>query len=172
MNKKSSLLGLLAILFLGGVFAFTKINSTDSVIVSDKIKWYTLAEAVEANKKNKKKIAIDVYTDWCHWCKVMDKQTFTDPSVITYLNEYFYAVKLDGEHKENITFQGKEYKFVNRGRRGINSLAYFLLNGRAAYPTIVYLDENLEKIKVSPGYKKPNQMVSELKEIENTAQVN
>ena len=53
----------------------------------------------------------------------MDKQTFTDAAVKKYLNENFYAVKFNGEHKENITFQGKEYKFVNAGRRGINTLA-------------------------------------------------
>ena len=61
-----------------------------------------------------------------------------------------------------VSFQGKEYKFVKVGRRGINTLAYFLLDGRAAYPTIVYLDENANRILISPGFKDANQMMMEL----------
>ncbi|HRG07218.1 MAG TPA: DUF255 domain-containing protein, partial [Cyclobacteriaceae bacterium] len=43
------------------------------------VKWITFEEAVEKSKTEKRKIFIDVYTDWCGWCKVMDKNTFTDP---------------------------------------------------------------------------------------------
>lgn len=171
MNKKSILLAVATCLVLGGIYAFSLGQSTTESIDDSQIKWYTLEEAVEANKTNKKKFAIDIYTSWCHWCKVMDKETFTDPTVIKYMNEHFYAIKFDGEHKENITFQGKDYKFVNAGRRGINTLAYYWLDGRAAYPTIVYLDEDYKKIKVSPGFKKPTQMLGELKTIEATASV-
>jgi thioredoxin-related protein len=172
MNRKSFSLIFAFTLLIGGIYAFTFANSPlDNANSAETIKWYTLEEAMEANKTNKKKFAIDIYTDWCHWCKVMDKQTFTDPAVIKYMNEHFYSVKFDGEYKENITFQGKEFKFVNAGRRGINTLAYYLLDGRAAYPTIVYLNEDLERIKVSPGFKKPEQMLSELKTIESTAVV-
>ncbi|MEM6319944.1 MAG: DUF255 domain-containing protein [Bacteroidota bacterium] len=167
MNKKISLVATLFIL-LGSLYAFTIFQPSANAVDDTKIKWYTLEEAIEANKTNPKKIAIDIYTSWCHWCKVMDKETFTNPDVIQYMNEHFYAVKFDGEHKEKITFQGKEYKFVTVGRRGINTLAYYLLDGRAAYPTIVYLDEDLNKVKVSPGFKKPDQMVEELKGIEET----
>ena len=169
MSNKLILLTGLSLLILGSIYAFTIANPVKNTVEETKVKWHTLEEAIELNKTNKKKFVIDIYTDWCHWCKVMDKETFTDPTVIKYMNEHFYAVKFDGEYKENITFQGKEFKFVNAGRRGINTLAYFLLDGRAAYPTIVYLDEALNKVKVSPGFKKPNQMVAELKGIESIA---
>ena len=153
-------------IFITGLFSF-KMDKATTASTADVIKWYTLEEAIEANKLDKKKFAIDIYTDWCHWCKVMDKKTFTDSEVISYINQHFYPIKFDGEYKGNILFKGKEYKFVNAGRRGINTLAYYLLDGRAAYPTIVYLDENLEKVKVSPGFKNPFQMMEELKEVEN-----
>jgi len=115
MNQKSLLLAIAALLILGGIYAFTASQPLAESIDDTKIKWYTLEEAVEANKTNKKKFAIDVYTSWCHWCKVMDKETFTDPAVIKYMNEHFYAIKFDGEHKDNITFQGKNYKFITAG---------------------------------------------------------
>ncbi len=169
MSKKSILLAGLSLLILGSIYAFTMINPAKHVVEETEIKWYTLKEAIELNKTNKKKFAIDIYTSWCHWCKVMDKETFTDPGVIKYMNEHFYAIKFDAESKENITYQGKDFKFVNAGRRGINTLAYFLLDGKTAYPTIVYLDEELNKIKKAPGFKKPEQMVEELVSVEGTA---
>jgi hypothetical protein len=49
------------------------------------------------------------------------------------------------------------------GRSGVNMLAFDLLQGRMSYPSLVYLNENLEPIKVSPGYKEPAQLLSELK---------
>ena len=37
---------------------------------------------------------IDLYTDWCGWCKVMDRNTFTDSDVISHINNNFVAIKL------------------------------------------------------------------------------
>ena len=59
------------------------------------INWMTWDEANAANKVTPKKIFIDIYTDWCGWCKKMDKSTFQDASVIEALNKDFYAVKFD-----------------------------------------------------------------------------
>jgi len=126
------------------------------------IKWKSIEEAMEANKTDQKKFFVDVYTDWCGWCKVMDKKTFTDPKVAAYINQNFHPVKLNAEQKDPLTIQGKEYNFVKSGRRGIHEYAYNILGGRAGYPTMVYLDENMEPILRSPGYKKPDQLLAEL----------
>jgi len=129
---------------------------------SEEFKWYTWEEAVEANKQNPKKIFVDVYTDWCGWCKKMDKATFQQPEVEAYLAKNFYSVKLDAEQKEAINFNGNEFKWVNAGRRGVHQLAYSLLDGKMSYPTVVYLNEKMEKIMVSPGYKDVEKFMSEL----------
>ena len=65
-----------------------------------KVKWYTFEEAVELNKKEQRKIFIDVYTDWCGWCKKMDANTFSNPVIAKILNEDYYAVKFNAEHTE------------------------------------------------------------------------
>ena len=62
-----------------------------------KVKWYTFEEAVELNKAEQRKIFIDVYTDWCGWCKKMDATTFNSPEIAKILNEEYYAVKFDAE---------------------------------------------------------------------------
>jgi len=118
----------------------------------DKIRWYTIEQAEKLNGQNPKKIFIDVYTDWCGWCKRMDATTYQDPSIIQLLNDDFYAVRLDAEQKNDIVFKNKSYKFIARGSTGYNELAAVLLNGQLSYPTTVYLDENLNEIQPIPGY--------------------
>ena len=136
---------------------------TLNVEKEQQINWMSLEEAVQANKKAKKKLFIDVYTDWCKWCKVMDQQTFTDPTVIQFMNKNFYAVKLNAEQKEAIEFKGKTYNYVKAGRSGINELAYTLLKGRPSYPSYVYLDEQLNPLGVTAGFKKPDAFLIDMK---------
>jgi thioredoxin-related protein len=126
------------------------------------ITWYTWEDAIELNKTTNKKVIVDLYTDWCGWCKKMDRETFKDPQVAAYIAENFIAVKLDGEHKESITYKAHEFKFVDRGRRGYHELAYSLLEGKMSYPTFVFLDENEERIMISPGYKDAKAMLKQL----------
>jgi thioredoxin-related protein len=127
------------------------------------IKWMSWQEAVEANKKEKKKIFIDCYTDWCGWCKKMDASTFTDPKVAELMNKHFYAVKFDAEQKENIVFDNHTFKYIASGSRGVHELAYALLDGQLGYPAFVYLDEKFQRVTISPGYKTPEQILPEMK---------
>jgi thioredoxin-related protein len=118
-----------------------------------KVLWMTFSEAVEKSKTSKRPIFIDVYTDWCGWCKVMDKNTFSDPKVADMLNQKFYAVKFDAEQREDIVFNGQTFKFVANGRSGYHELAAALLNNKLSYPTVVFLDENFAMISPVPGYR-------------------
>lgn len=126
--------------------------------------WYTWEQAVELNKTKPKKIMVDVYTDWCGWCKKMDKNTFAAPEVSKYLNEHFYAVKLNAEQREAIIFGRDTFTYMDSGNgRGVNTLAYALLDGKMGYPSIVYLDEQFRRIMISPGYKETPDLMRELK---------
>jgi thioredoxin-related protein len=124
---------------------------------AETVKWMSFEEAVEASKSDKKKIFIDVYTDWCGWCKVMDKNTFNNQTIAEYLNENFHSVKLDAEGTGDINFRDKTYKYIPSGKKGIHELAYALLNGKLSYPTVVFLDEDFKMITPVPGYQKPEQ---------------
>ena len=144
------------------VSAFTFLKKTPPAV--EKVKWLTWQEAAELNKKQPKKILVDVYTSWCGWCKVMDKETFTDEKIAEYLGKNFYCVKLDAEMTEPIEFNGQKFEFVQQGTgKGIHTLAYSLLDGNLGYPSIVYLTEKYERVVISPGYKKPDQLITELK---------
>ncbi|MDC6405121.1 MULTISPECIES: thioredoxin family protein [Maribacter] len=124
---------------------------------AQEVKWLSWNEAAElaATDKNPKKVFVDVYTDWCGWCKKMDKDTFQNPEVAAYMTENFYMVKLDGEGAEPIEFKGKTYKFVPSGRKGYHELAAALMQGRLSYPTTIFLDEKFNMLSPVPGYQKP-----------------
>lgn len=117
------------------------------------INWISIEQADKLRQTEPRKILIDVYTDWCGWCKRMDATTFSDPTLVKYVNENYYAVKLDAEQKAPITIGGKTYEFVPNGRRGYNEIAKELLQDKMSYPTIVFLDESMNMIQPLPGYR-------------------
>lgn len=131
-----------------------EIEHNDSSIV-----WLSIEEAENLTDKSPKKIYVDFYTDWCGWCKVMDKKTFTDKDVIQYMNTHFYAVKFDAESTQNVTFNGVMY---NR-HSGMNGFAAKILGHRAGFPTSAFFKEDKTVLEVAPGYKDAGRFMSELK---------
>lgn len=146
--KKLLFLSLAAVLCIGISTAFRA--EKKQVHTEEKITWLTLEQAFAANQKAPRKIIIDVYTGWCGWCKVMDKNTFSHPEVIKYVNEKYYAVKLNAEATDDITVGQTVYKFD--AQRGSHQAAIALMQGKMSYPTIVYLDETFNMIQPIPGY--------------------
>jgi thioredoxin-related protein len=142
--------------------------AVDNTVVApaeDKITWYTLKEAIAAQQQNPKKILVDVYTDWCGPCKMMMKNTFTNPVIIAYVNEHYYPVKFNAEGPTPVTWKGVEYTNPTHdpnktGRNGTHQLTYQLatVNGRVAYPTLVYIDEELNILTPVQGYHTPYQL--------------
>ncbi len=124
-----------------------------TVGAQNKIKWHSWEEAIEKSKKDKKKIFVDVYTDWCGWCKKMDKSTFADESIIRYINANYYPVKFNAEMESSVTLKGTEYKFISNGLRGYHELAAQLLSGKMSYPSMVFLDEEFNMIQAIPGFQ-------------------
>lgn len=122
----------------------------------EKIEWLKFEEAVAATEANPKMLIVDVYTDWCGWCKKMDKETFTDPAVIKYINEKFYAVKMNAEdNKREFDFKGKKY-----------SEAKMAATMRVqSYPNFVIIDPTLQNITQLPGYRRPTEFLEGLGQI-------
>jgi thioredoxin-related protein len=167
MSKKFLIGGI--ILFAAAmVYSFSFLRPTSVKFSADQaITWYSWSEVQQQMEKEPKKIFVDVYTDWCTWCKKMDKNTFTDPKVAAFMNENFYAVKFNAEQKQDEVYQGQTLSYRPGGRRGVHQLAVVLLNGRLGYPSFAYLDENMNRIHVSPGYKTPEVMLEELQQMVN-----
>jgi thioredoxin-related protein len=160
--KKSTLIRL-SIVAITTFLSSRGFSQSENHLTGSPVKWMTFEEAVEKSKSEKRKIFIDVFTDWCGWCKVMDKNTFPDQEVAKLLNEKFYAVKLDAEQTNDVVFRGTTFKFISQGNRGYHQLAAALLNGQMSYPNFVFLDEEFRIIPIYqgatslPGYKKPEE---------------
>ncbi|MEE1203555.1 MAG: DUF255 domain-containing protein, partial [Bacteroidales bacterium] len=95
-------------------FGFLSLLLSFSLLLSgqEEIKWLSIEEAQEkaiADSSNAKKYFVDCYTDWCGWCKRMDKDTFTDTLIAKLINHYFYPVKFNAEQSQDVTFNGKVY---------------------------------------------------------------
>jgi len=123
-----------------------------------KINWMTMEQAIEKSKTEKKKIIIDVYTDWCGWCKRMDSTTFIAPAVANYINERYYPVKFNAEQQQDILFKDKTYHFKRTGTGGCHELVLEWVNNTIKYPTIIFLDENQNLIQPLPGYQESQKM--------------
>ena len=119
------------------------------------VNWLSFEEAVALSKKEKKPILIDVYTTWCGPCKLMDKHTFADAQVAKILNNNFYPVKLNAEQREDISYDGVTFKWVNSGGNGYHQLAASLLNNKLQYPSLVFMNEDVKILQTIPGFQQP-----------------
>ena len=122
--------------------------------ITDKVKWTTLDEVVSSMQKEKRPILIDLYTEWCGWCKVMDKKTYTNKNVVGYLGQKYYTVKLNAEGRNDIVWNGKTYAF-NKGYK-THDFAIYLTNGQLSYPTTVVIPVDGEPQAI-PGYLAPDE---------------
>lgn len=131
------------------------------------INWMTIAQVQEKMKEAPRKVIIDVYTSWCGPCKMMAKNTFTDPTVIAYVNKHYYAVKFNAESNVEVNFKGNTYTNPNfnpaktKSRNGTHEFTRAIapVGGKIAYPTIVYMDENLNILTPVQGYLQPAQIM-------------
>lgn len=117
------------------------------------IDWVSWDEAVNLNELEPKKLFVDVYTEWCGWCKKMDASTFSHPKIVEYINENYYSIKFDAEYKGDIELNGRVYKYVDSGKKGYHELAKEILKGQMSYPTVVFMDENFLLIQPIKGFQ-------------------
>ena len=130
-----------------------------------KVNWVHINDMEKLVIAEPKPIIMDVFTTWCGPCKMMMAKTFTNQSVVKFVNENFHAVKFNAEGNDTISFQGNKY--INPGydpkkaktRNGTHQFAGIAsVNGRLAYPTLVYLNEKLEILQSIQGYMTPEQL--------------
>ena len=144
-----------------GLFTFflsfsLALTLTNTVQGQESIQWMKFEEAIAANAKNPKMILVDVYTDWCGWCKKMDKDTFTDPRVIAHFQKNFYAVKLNAEDTN------RKFPFMGKTFSEAEMAASMRVN---SYPNFVVIEPGLQNIAQLPGYREPEAFLEGLAEL-------
>lgn len=127
----------------------------------EKIVWLSLNELKTAYAMQRRPILIDVYTSWCGWCKVMDKETYSNQKVISYINKNFYAVKFNAETMDSVVMNSKKYGY--NPAYNANDLAVYLLGGHMGYPTTVLLSSINAQPAPLAGFLKPAELEPPLK---------
>ena len=133
MKLKTSLLSLVALCICSiAIMAFMnqatqkKVPVNKSIETSQNtegIQWYSMTEGFSKASKENKVLIVDVYTDWCYWCKVMDLQTYGNKNVIKKMNKYCIGVKFNPEVEGNHTVNGETLSsdqlatYLNKGGR-------------------------------------------------------
>jgi len=107
-----------------------------------KVAWMAFDAAAERAKKENKHMIVDVYTTWCGWCKVMEKQTYDDPEVSAYLKQNFVMVKVNGESSSKMHWQGKE----------LTEREFARAVGVTGYPATYFMKPNAEMLGGVSGF--------------------
>jgi thioredoxin-related protein len=116
------------------------------------VKWMTFKEAQAKNKEVVKPLLIDIYTDWCGWCKHMIKTTYSNPMLAEYINQNFYPVQFNAETKDTIEYDGQTYKPYSLAPRTPHELAVKFLGEKQSYPSTIFVANNYKFSMLSQGY--------------------
>ena len=129
---------------------------------SQEINWISLEEVVEFQKTEPKNVIIDVYTNWCGPCKLMDKNTFSNPEIASYINKNYYAVKFNAEGDDTVSFMDKTFTNPNydssRSQKRNSSHEFTKFLGINAYPSTLFFDAQMNYISPVKGYLNPKQI--------------
>ncbi|EFK96881.1 hypothetical protein LDC_1085 [sediment metagenome] len=127
-------------------------QNASSISENGLVNWLSFEEAQELYKKQPKPFIIDVYTDWCGWCKHMIRTTYSDKGVADYVNANFYPIKFNAETKDTIEYNGVKYVSTGTDKRSPHELAVKLIGQRLSYPSTLFVSNNFQFNLLSQGY--------------------
>jgi thioredoxin-related protein len=113
------------------------------------VDWKAWNAGLSSAASSSRPVIVDVYTDWCRWCRQMDRDVYARPDVQAYLDAHFVTVKLNAESSAPVSYQGRTLT--------ARSLASsFDVSG---YPTTIFLAANGEHLVNVPGYVEPGRFL-------------
>jgi thioredoxin-related protein len=141
-------------LVLLGVFAFAfySIEKSSASSAPGTVVWHSFNDGINLARNSNKKVLVDVYTNWCGWCKKMDAEVYTDKEVSRLLKQDFILVKLNAESSNALSYKGNSFTEAEFARE----------LGVTGYPTTLFFDQNSNPITNFPGYAPPGRFAKVL----------
>lgn len=122
----------------------------------EELKWYDWNTGYAKAVKEGKIALVDAYTDWCGWCKKMDRDTYANPEVIKKINEHFVPIKFNPEIA-NTNYKVGDQTYNNQ------ELFYMMTRGESTgFPTTYYINPKKMSISMDAGYKAPAAFIQAL----------
>jgi uncharacterized protein len=141
------------------------------------IQWHEWGEeAFAAAQRENKPMLLDIGAVWCHWCHVMDRESYDDPEVAAIVNEHFIAVKVDRDERPDIDSRYQAAISAVSGQGGWPLTAFLTPDGKPFYggtyfpPTDGYGRPSFKRVlvSISNAYKEKNgDVVEQAKMVEN-----
>jgi thioredoxin-related protein len=152
--KATSILIVVALVGAGlAMFSASRIDQRGTDASTERIQWHSYDEGVTLARNQNKKLLIDVYTDWCGWCKKMDSDVYTDENIKTLISTNFVAVKLNAESSDKVTL----------GTDQLDEASLARAMGVSGYPTTVFLDSGAGPITKIAGYMEAKEFATVLR---------
>jgi len=98
------------------------------------IRWHEWGgEAFAEAQRENKPMLLDIGAVWCHWCHVMDRESYGDPEIAAIVNEHFVAVKVDRDERPDIDTRYQAAVQAVSGQGGWPLTAFLTPDGRPFY---------------------------------------
>ena len=98
------------------------------------IRWHQWGqEAFAAAQKEDKPILLDIGAVWCHWCHVMDRESYENPEVAAIVNEHFIAIKVDRDERPDVDSRYQTAVSAISGQGGWPLTAFLTPDGKPFY---------------------------------------
>lgn len=114
--------------------------------------WRTWDAGLREAATSGRPVLVDVYTDWCGWCKRMDRDVYARADVQEYLGHRFVTVRLNAESAAAAHYDGRSYTLRTLAARF----------GVTGYPTTLFLSARGKYLGKSPGYLPPQDFLQQL----------
>jgi uncharacterized protein YyaL (SSP411 family) len=95
------------------------------------VQWHPWGEeAFRRAQAEDKPILLDIGAVWCHWCHVMDRESYEDPEMARIINEHFVAVKVDRDERPDVDARYQAAVSAISGQGGWPLTAFLTPDGR------------------------------------------
>ena len=131
------------------VLLFALLALSSSAVAARATEWKAWDAGLSSAASSRRPVLVDVYTNWCRWCRQMDRDVYGREDVQKYLDAHFVTVKLDAESGESVTYRG----------RAMTARALASSFSVSGYPTTIFLAANGDHLVNVPGYVEPGRFL-------------
>jgi hypothetical protein len=116
------------------------------------VQWYPWSEAAFARaQREDKPILLDIGAVWCHWCHVLDQESYDDPEVAAIINEHFIPIKVDRDERPDIDARYQAAVSTISGQGGWPLTGFLTPSGRVFFGGTYFPPEDAFG---RPGFKR------------------